>query len=129
MRGIKQSALTTLSLSILFVLLASTPLAQTETPTSEVPSEFARAQRAPSKPIPLGWKITIVATGFAVAASALLFSVRAWRSSNLFDREYRFPAVKSAALRLGANKSGGSMATVDFRDRAGPISDSSSENL
>jgi hypothetical protein len=129
MSGIKQSALTTLSLSILFVLLASTPLAQTETPTSEVPSEFARAQRAPSKPIPLGWKITIVATGFAVAASALLFSVRAWRSSNLFDREYRFPPVKSAALRLGANKSGGSMATVDFSDRAGPISDSSSENL
>src|ERR1700716_861924 len=129
MSGLKQSALPTLSLSILFVFLASTSLAQTETPTPEVPSEFARAQRAPSKPISLGWKITIVATGFAVAASALLFSVRAGRSSNLFDREYRFPPVKSAALRLGANKSGGSMATVDFSDRAGPISDSSSENL
>src|SRR3981081_2882622 len=107
MSGIKQSALTMLSLSIFFVLFASTSLAQTETPTSEVPSAFARAQRVPSKPIPLGWKITIVATGFAVAASALLFSVRAWRSSNLFDREYRFPAVTNVALRLGANKSGG----------------------
>jgi hypothetical protein len=129
MSGIKQSPLTTLLLSILFILFASTLLAQTETPTPEGPSEFARAQRAPSKPIPLHWKVTIVATGLVVAASALLLSVRTWRSSNLFDREYRFPAVTNVALRLGANKSGGCMATIAFGDRAGSISDSSSENL
>jgi|ERR1700682_1323537 len=129
MSGIKQSAPTTLLLSILFILFASTSLAQTETPPPEVASEFAPAQSVRSKPIPLPWKIAIVATGLVVAASALLVSVRAWRSSNLFDREYRFPSVTNVALRLGANKSGGGMATIDFGDRAGPISDSSSENL
>ena len=78
--------------------------------------------------MPLSWKIAIVATAFAVAAITLLFSMRAWRSSNLFDREYRFPEVTSVALRLGGNKSGGCMATIDFNERAGPL-DSSSENL
>jgi hypothetical protein len=129
MSGIKRPALLTLLLSVLFVLFASTSFSQTETPTPEGPSEFARAQAAPSKPIPRVWKVTIVAIGLVVAGSALLFSMRAWRSSNLFDREYRFPRVTNAALRLGANKSGGCMATINFSDRAGPMGDSSSENL
>jgi hypothetical protein len=129
MSGTKRSAATmALLLSILLGLFASTLLSQTETPTPEVPSAFARVQRVQSKPIPLGWKIAIAATAFVVAVSTLLFSMRAWRSSNLFDREYRFPAVTNAALRLGANKSGGGMATVDFNRREGPR-DSSPENL
>lgn len=117
-----------LLLSILLGLFASTLLSQTETPTPEVPSAFARVQSVQSKPIPLSWKIAIAGTALVVAASALLFSVRAWRSSNLFDREYRFPEGTNAALRLGAKKSGGCMATIDFNEREGPH-DSSPENL
>jgi hypothetical protein len=117
-----------LLLSILLGLFASTLFSQTEAPTPEVPSAFARAQRVPSKPIPLSWKIAIATTALAVAASTLLFSMRAWRSSNLFDREYRFPAAANVALRLGANKSGGCMATIDFSGGKNPR-DSTPENL
>jgi hypothetical protein len=131
MSGAKGSvAMTVLLLSILLGLFVSTLLSQTETetPTPEVPSAFARVQRVQSKPMPLSWKIAIAATAFVVGASALLFSMRAWRSSNLFDREYRFHEVTNVALRLGAKKSGGCMATIDFNEREGPR-DSSPENL
>jgi hypothetical protein len=53
-----------------------------------------------------------------VVLIVLLFSIRAWRAGNLFDREYRFPPVASAAIRLGGNRSGGHMATLNFRDPA-----------
>jgi hypothetical protein len=60
----------------------------------------------------------------------LVVSMRVWRSANLFDREYRFPPAANVALRLGANKSGGFMATITFGDRAEPMTktDSGSEN-
>jgi hypothetical protein len=66
----------------------------------------------------VGWKIAIVAIVAMGGGFALAFSLRAWRSSNLFDRQYRFPAGKTA-LRLGANKSGGCMATIEFGRRVG----------
>ena len=61
-------------------------------------------------------KITIIVVGLAVVAVAIRFLIRALASSNLFDRQYRFPIV-ATALRLGATKSGGLMGVVDFRGR------------
>jgi len=68
-----------------------------------------------SKPIPRSWIITGIVVA-VLATLALLYSgYRAWRSSNLFDRQYRFPKGPSAAVRFGGNKCGGLMATVSFR--------------
>jgi hypothetical protein len=50
-----------------------------------------------------------------VSVILLVRSVRAWRSSNLFDRQYRFPAPGPAALRFGGNRCGGQLATLTFR--------------
>lgn len=68
--------------------------------------------------IALGWKIAIIAVIASAVGTGLYFSVRSWRSSNLFDRQYRFPSVAQVPLRLGGTKSGGSMATIVFVDRA-----------
>ncbi len=117
-----------LLLSILLIL-APTLFAETAPPAPQIPSVFARSQRLPSKPMPLGLKITIAAVVLAVAAISLAFLVRAWRSSNLFDREYRFPVAANVALRLGANKSGGCLAAVAFGDHDDLKSnDSTAEN-
>jgi hypothetical protein len=86
----------------------------TPSPTPSPPSAFARPQRAPVKPISRAAKIAIAATLLAVALVAAGFSMRAWRSFNLFDRQYRFPPIADANLRLGATKSGGCMATIVF---------------
>ena len=67
------------------------------------------------------WKIAVVTSAAVLAAVALTFSVSVWRASNLFDREYRFPPVASAAIRLGADRCGGCMATIKFQDRGDPI--------
>jgi peptidoglycan/LPS O-acetylase OafA/YrhL len=96
----------------------------TPAPSAQAASVFIQARRA-QKPIPLGWKITIVSTAFVLAAVVMAFAVRAWHLGNLFDREYRFPAVAGAAVRLGANKSGGRMATIAFGDREGLTSSNS----
>ena len=45
---------------------------------------------------------------------------RAWRSSNVFDRQYRFPEGGEAALRFGATRSGGHMATIKFEPKQRP---------
>src|SRR3954447_20716451 len=64
------------------------------------------------KPIPVEWKIAgLVALGLAVAA-ILYFSARAWYTSNIFDQQYRFPSDNEPALRFGATRSGGHMATI-----------------
>ena len=81
---------------------------------------FLKLRRPPRKPIPLRWKIAIVLTGLAVGSGSLWCAIRVWRKWNLFDREYHFPRPTTAALRLGAVRSGGHMATITFRDRAGP---------
>ena len=84
------------------------------------PTQAPEVRRGPppSEPIPEGWIIAGVCT-VAVLVLALLFvSVRAWRVSNLFDREYRFPVVRNPALRLGGRRCGGNMAAIDFKNRS-----------
>jgi hypothetical protein len=69
----------------------------------------------PAKPIP---RAVLVAGGVVlllVSGILLLKSARAWRSSNLFDRQYRFPSPGPAALRFGGNRCGGQLATLKFR--------------
>ena len=68
----------------------------------------------PSKPLPLGWKITIGAAIVLGTAGLLYGASKAWHSSNLFDREYRFPTGSTAALRFGGKRCGGHMATLRF---------------
>jgi hypothetical protein len=102
-----------------------TPIASS---AAESPSAFARPKRV-RKPIPLQWKIAIVAAVLIIGALVLARSARAWRASNLFGREYRFPPPATVAFRLGAKRSGGLMATISFRERAGPEFDSGIENL
>ena len=70
----------------------------------------------PSKPLPLGWKITIGAAIVLGTAGLLYGASKAWHSSNLFDREYRFPTGDTAALRFGGKRCGGHMATIRFGD-------------
>ena len=128
-----QSALYALLLSILAV--ATTPLAisqpapnpfderrflATATPTP-TPGELIRETPMPGKPMPRSLKVSIVFAVLVIVSVVLFFSVRAWRVGNLFDREYRFPFATSIATRLGARRSGGCMATITFRDRAGPV--------
>jgi hypothetical protein len=70
-----------------------------------------------SEPITPGWKIACAIFAVLVVAAfaaALYFAVRAWRSSSLFDRQYRFPDVSDTPVRLGAPKSGGCMAILAF---------------
>ena len=106
-----------LFLSIVIVVAAPVAICQSQNPGPDSSSALAQGQRAHPKPIPVGWKIAIVAIVAMGGGFAVAFSLRAWRSSNLFDRQYRFPAVEAAALRLGANKSGGCMATIEFGRR------------
>jgi hypothetical protein len=82
------------------------------------PILFGQTQIEPaaSRPLPLGWEITIALLVAGAVGTAIYFCLRAWRSSNLFDRQYRFPKMENAALRFGANKSGGFMATIVYRD-------------
>jgi hypothetical protein len=111
-------AFTALLLSILTIVPAPSGLSQM--PAAEQVQEQQPGLR---KPIPRSWKIAGAAAAVVLFAVALALAVRAWHAGNLFDREYRFPPVASAALRLGANKSGGCMATIKFRDRGDPASE------
>lgn len=84
------------------------------TPALRAPSSFARPPAQPRKPIPLAAKIAIVLGGLAAAGFALVLAMRVWRSSNLFDRQYRFPEIESVAVRLGGTRSGGTMSVLEF---------------
>jgi len=98
------------------LILAAGPVAftQTQESTHDTPSVMAQSEPAQAKPIPLGWKIAVVAMVAMGTGFVLAFSLRAWRAANLFDRQYRFPAVTVVAFRLGGNKSGGCMSTIEF---------------
>jgi len=103
--------------------LPSAPPSSSSSPSPSPPSgenPFLKLMRPPRKPIPLRWKIVIVLTALAIGSGSLWCAVRVWRKWNLFDREYHFPRPTTAALRFGAVRSGGHMATITFRDRAGP---------
>jgi uncharacterized membrane protein YgcG len=84
---------------------------------------------ADSVPLPLVWKIAIVAAGLALIAVTFYFSIRTWHTWNLFDRQYRFPPVTKVPLRLGANRSGGCMARIEFHDRGRPQESSRAKDL
>ncbi len=64
------------------------------------------------KPIPPEWIYGGLAVAAVVAALILWRSARLWRSSNIFDQQYRFPANHQPALRFGAHRCGGNMATL-----------------
>jgi hypothetical protein len=113
-----RAALAGFLLSILVIV--PVPVAFSQTPEAE---QIQQEQPGQRKPIPRGVKIAILASVAILIAVALAFSVRAWRASNLFDREYHFPPVASTAIRLGASRSGGHMATIKFRNRGDPASD------
>lgn len=68
--------------------------------------------------IPRFWKIGMLAAAAMLGAVLVYRSSRAWRSWNLFDREYRFPVEDEVALRLGGTKSGGHMATASLAPAA-----------
>ena len=89
-------------------------------PTANAGNPFRQLTLPSRKPMPVRWKIAIVLAVVVIASGALWISIRVWGSANLFDRQYRFSAPESAALRLGANRSGGHSATIRFGDRAGP---------
>lgn len=98
-------------------LTTATPTPSSDTAAEENPfAQFATHR----PPIALRWKIAVVLAVVVLSSALLWISIRVWRSSNLFDRQYRFPEVATAAERLGANRSGGHLATITFRDRAGP---------
>ena len=78
----------------------------------------AKRPPTPAKPIPRAVLIAGAAVLLLVSSILLLKSARAWRSSNLFDRQYRFPAPGPAALRFGGNRCGGQLATLKFRGAA-----------
>ncbi|MGZ5024713.1 MAG: hypothetical protein ACXWBS_07590 [Chthoniobacterales bacterium] len=65
-------------------------------------------------PIPIGYIIGGVAAVAVGVAIFLYGSARQWHSSNLFDRQYRFPRPANVAMRFGAKRFGGHMATVQF---------------
>jgi hypothetical protein len=111
-----------LRLGLMLVLLAlSAPcaFAQGGTPVFQhvyVPPPAptpARAHIPESEPIPQGWIIAGEAALALISAVVLIAATRAWRSSNLFDRKYRFPSGEPAALRFGGTRSGGFMATIE----------------
>lgn len=70
----------------------------------------------PNHPVgmPFGLKVGLALLALLALGIAFYFALRAWRSSNLFQRQYHFPVPKDVALRLGASRSGGCMATINF---------------
>ncbi len=64
------------------------------------------------KPIPTSYIIGGAAAALLIIALILWGSARAWRSANIFDQQYRFPANPEPALRFGGARSGGHMATI-----------------
>lgn len=85
-------------------------------PPTQAPTK--RLDLEEDKPIPPEW----IYGGLAAAAiiSAFIFwrSARLWRSSNLFDQQYRFPPNPQPALRFGAHRCGGNMATIRLENAA-----------
>jgi hypothetical protein len=106
------------ALGLSIIMLAAAPLSVAQEPNPDVTAGVAKSGPHQRYPIPLGWKIAIVTIVAVGSGFMLAFATRAWRASNLFDRQYRFPAATTVALRLGAEKSGGCMVVIEFRHTA-----------
>ena len=104
-------------LVIILIAFGATGLVRAQEPKSEAARGLAQSEVVQRRPVPLPWKIAIAVVVTVGAGFVLAFSMRAWRSSNLFDRQYRFPAVADVRFRLGGNKSGGCMAVIEFGPR------------
>jgi hypothetical protein len=128
-------------LSIFLLVSVPTAISQTDKPMFGDPG-LPSPSAAPPVPTPKGppsafvqsrtvyklslrIKLAIAGAILTVGLVAFAFSVRAWRSGNLFNRQYHFPPVATVALRLGANKSGGCMATIVFSDAPDSASEDS----
>lgn len=75
------------------------------------PTPTARPSADETGPWPREWWIG-GGIAFGIVLLSLVYgALRASRRSNLFERQYRFPEVAEAALRLGGKRSGGHMAT------------------
>jgi len=85
-------------------------------PPPNAPAPEAARPPAPARAIPRVVLIAGAAVLLIVSSFLLFKSARAWRSSNLFDRQYRFPAAGPPALRFGGNRCGGQMAAIKFSD-------------
>lgn len=85
-------------------------------PVTTPTPEAKRVVSDTRKPIPASWTIAGAAATLIALAAVLYGAIRAWRSSNLFGRQYRLPVPREVALRFGASKSGGHMATLHFGD-------------
>ena len=89
-------------------LFRERPFGPTPPPTEAPPRHFQEEE----KPIPRSWIIGGAAGIILVVGLTLYGSARAWRSSNIFDQQYRFPVNSAPAFRLGGQRSGGHMATI-----------------
>lgn len=96
-------------------LFKERPFGPLPPPTS---TPVRKAEPEPEEPIPLNWLIGGTAAAVLAIGLVLFLAARRWHSSNLFDRQYRFPVVRDPALRFGAKKCGGHLARVEF-GRAG----------
>lgn len=87
------------------------PFGPAPPPTPPQPSVV---RNLPPNPLPREWIIGGGAFGALAGGALLFFGVRAWRMSRLFGRQYRFPVPNNVVLRLGGERSGGSLATARF---------------
>ena len=86
---------------------------------AQIPGATTEPPIGPSRPnqhggTPFGLKMAIVLLVLLALGVGFYFALRAWRSANLFQRQYWFPIAKEVPPRLGASRSGGCMATLDF---------------
>ena len=100
------------------LMTGSSAFAQGGSPTFQprfVPdiSPTPRHRPEPKAPTPRVLIFAGAAVAFISAGVLLYFAIKAWRSANIFERKYRFPRVRSAALRFGGNRSGGAMAAIE----------------
>ncbi|HEY2124953.1 MAG TPA: hypothetical protein VGG94_05770 [Chthoniobacterales bacterium] len=106
-RGLRLGVSMIAALLVLFTFVPGLA-AQTPEETRDEAEQFA------ARPIPRELKIFAVLLLVSAAGAGLYLAFRAWRYSNLFDRQYVFPPAGEATLRLGGSRSGGCMATIDF---------------
>ena len=86
-------------------------------PPTEPPARSHVLEDLERKPISRAWLIGGVLAAAVAFLLVLWAAMRAWRSSNLFDQQYRFPRIGEAAVRLGGKKSGGHSAQITLAPR------------